>query len=1366
MKILFATDNPKVSTGYAKTARLTIFDFCKWGAEVFATAFNSWDTTEVEQWNGVTILPNPYHNSHGGNDLYGNAKLIEDYDNKYHFDVIIFHNDSYRLGFIKELPIHIQKKIILWLPFDQPKECPDVNYINNFIPLMKNGLKVNFITKYGCDAHYALTPPEVRSNLGYIRHAIENWDFVPLDEDQKYIAKKELGLENKFVLCRVDKNQHRKNWKQMFEIYSKFVEDKDDVMLICKTNPNGGHGDGTSIDLIKLAEEYGISDKVIFKNDFMTTKELSEKIYGRSDVYMTTTVSEGFGLSIAEAMSCGVSVIAPNHTVIPEITNEGRGAYLVECDDKSWDTLLNCWYVYPKTNDFISKLEIMYISWKTNKEFLNNTSVLGIARANNICNYEQIMTNWRAAVEHTLIKTQKHITIGIVTYNSEEYIEDCIRSIWENTRYPHYDIVVVDNGSVDKTREILNKLHGEPEHKTTLHFLDINTGFSGGCNKAFDKKFPRNQYAVFLNPDTKILKTEGKDWLQLLKDKLEDDPTVGIVGPADIIMYDEDVKHVGFIGLWCAMMENKLLHDIGGMDEKISPAYWEDFELCLRLYKNGYKKASLNQDTFPVWHKNQHAKPDQERFQQIWNRNRRYVLDKWRDYIKELKPVVFSYPKGEISNITKDSRVTIEISTKDRHPYLATLLTSLLTQTFKNWELLVMDNGSDESLIKNEQIMKLFKMCEVNGHKWRCNKIEPMGPQKSHREALKVINTPLTCRIDDDIFLEPDFLQILFNNFLEDQTLAAVGGIYLFVDNPWVLPLGYENDIKNQGKITHLDWSLQVNRHPDNKIKEVEHLHSSFMHRTEVAKQCGSYTLELNNVGFREETEATYRMKLGGYNLRVDPKAIGYHFGASTGGDRTDPDKKLAIDNDKIFKNWLNNAKSEPIKKDDGKFIFSELPELFQFIADENDFKTYLEIGVQHSQILQQLKIGKKIGVDPKPLINPSDCMIYSKTSDDFFEQDADALFKDDKIDMALVDGLHHCEYVLRDFMNCEKHAKNNSIIFLHDCLPISETTQVREEQPYGIPWHGDCWKALKYILEIRPDLNITLFNACQGTAMITNLNPNHIWPTDFGEWRYNYIYERDLPSLKSIAVEPILPKKPRIREKSSIIIGTYNHLEDCLKPCIESILKYTDMDAVEVIVVANGCTDGTREYVESLGEPFKLIWFDEPIGYARANNEGIKIAKYDYVILLNNDTQLLSFQERHGWIDMLMRPFKTEDRVGITGALKTYQEMLKHDFLIFCLVMIKKSLFDELGLLDEKFGEGGGEDTDFCMKAVRAGYKQIQVPHDVISKLRNDDGLIVTNFPLYHPAGVTCTALDNWDDVIKRNNKLLEDRWVKHLDV
>ena len=93
---------------------------------------------------------------------------------------------------------------------------------------------------------------------------------------------------------------------------------------------------------------------------------------------------------------------------------------------------------------------------------------------------------------------------------------------------------------------------------------------------------------------------------------------------------------------------------------------------------------------------------------------------------------------------------------------------------------------------------------------------------------------------------------------------------------------------------------------------------------------------------------------------------------------------------------------------------------------------------------------------------------------------------------------------------------------------------------------------------------------------------------------------------------------------KISIVIPTLNHLEDCLKPCLESIVNYTDLTDTEVIVVSNGSTDGTQEYVKSLGDKFILLDFPEPLGYSKATNEGIKVARGDFLLLLNNDLSLI----------------------------------------------------------------------------------------------------------------------------------------------
>lgn len=225
----------------------------------------------------------------------------------------------------------------------------------------------------------------------------------------------------------------------------------------------------------------------------------------------------------------------------------------------------------------------------------------------------------------------------------------------------------------------------------------------------------------------------------------------------------------------------------------------------------------------------------------------------------------------------------------------------------------------------------------------------------------------------------------------------------------------------------------------------------------------------------------------------------------------------------------------------------------------------------------------------------------------------------------------------------------------------------------------------------------------------------------------------------------------------ASIIIPTYQHCDDLLKPCLESIKKHTNLHNTEIIVVANGCTDGTKEYVESLGQPFKLIWMKDPAGYTKATNEGIKEALGDYVILLNNDTVLLD-QQCNIWMDVLLEPFSRDSQMGITGPMKTFCPEAKRDFLIGFCVCIKRSLFGQVGLLDEVFSPGYGEDCDFCCKLEDAGYKIEQV-------LPTNDyygpNQMKGQFPIYHIGNVTFKNWPGGEELLAKNNKILRDRYV-----
>lgn len=231
---------------------------------------------------------------------------------------------------------------------------------------------------------------------------------------------------------------------------------------------------------------------------------------------------------------------------------------------------------------------------------------------------------------------------------------------------------------------------------------------------------------------------------------------------------------------------------------------------------------------------------------------------------------------------------------------------------------------------------------------------------------------------------------------------------------------------------------------------------------------------------------------------------------------------------------------------------------------------------------------------------------------------------------------------------------------------------------------------------------------------------------------------------------------------KYSIIIPTYNHFEEALSPCLKSILEFTDLAETEVIVVANGCQDSTVEACRSVFPWVKLIDFKNPLGYPKAVNKGILLSRGEFLILLNNDTILLE-QKNNDWIKILKKPFERKE-VGITGPLMGYNGQIKENFLIFFCVMIKREVLSRIGLLDEVFSPGAGEDTAFCIEARKEGFEIVQVPEKEELILDNVNNRMVGSFPIFHHGELTVhnELKDEWIDILERNSTILIQKYGK----
>ena len=212
-----------------------------------------------------------------------------------------------------------------------------------------------------------------------------------------------------------------------------------------------------------------------------------------------------------------------------------------------------------------------------------------------------------------------------------------------------------------------------------------------------------------------------------------------------------------------------------------------------------------------------------------------------------------------------------------------------------------------------------------------------------------------------------------------------------------------------------------------------------------------------------------------------------------------------------------------------------------------------------------------------------------------------------------------------------------------------------------------------------------------------------------------------------------------------SIIIPNKDHLGD-LQRCILSILEKSTYDHYEIIVVENNSvSDEIFEYYKKIQQNanIQVVTYEGEFNYSKINNLGVEHAKGEYILLLNNDTKVISLD----WIEELLMYAQRRD-VGAVGAKLYYEDRtIQHAGVVLGLgqhrtaghshyrvssnnlgymgrlcyaqnvmavtgacLMMKKALFQELGGLDENFAVSLN-DVDLCVRAWKAGYVNVFTP-------------------------------------------------------
>lgn len=200
-----------------------------------------------------------------------------------------------------------------------------------------------------------------------------------------------------------------------------------------------------------------------------------------------------------------------------------------------------------------------------------------------------------------------------------------------------------------------------------------------------------------------------------------------------------------------------------------------------------------------------------------------------------------------------------------------------------------------------------------------------------------------------------------------------------------------------------------------------------------------------------------------------------------------------------------------------------------------------------------------------------------------------------------------------------------------------------------------------------------------------------------------------------------------------AIIIVNWNQ-KTTLATCLTSIKNKTEYPNYHVIVVDNDSLDGSVELVKQTFQWADVIALDKNYGFSVGNNKGIVYAlkKYEpqYVLLLNNDTEIV----QRDWLSRMVAVAESAENVGIVGCKLIYPDgktqyigtnftvkrlawinpsiegRLPQEFdadaVLGACFLIKRAVIDKIGFLDVAFSPFINEESDFCARAKKAGYR------------------------------------------------------------
>lgn len=373
---------------------------------------------------------------------------------------------------------------------------------------------------------------------------------------------------------------------------------------------------------------------------------------------------------------------------------------------------------------------------------------------------------------------------------------------------------------------------------------------------------------------------------------------------------------------------------------------------------------------------------------------------------------------------------------------------------------------------------------------------------------------------------------------------------------------------------------------------------------------------------------------------------------------------------------------------------------------------------------------------------------------DDFLEPDAlfcyaDALNKDKTIDVFYSDEDKTDEYAAHYFYPHFKsdfnidllHANNYMCHFLAVRKSIVDTVGGLNEKFDGAQDYDFVLRLTEHTKKIYHCPRILYHWRCSNQSTAASQG-NKMYAIHAGKAALNAHYKRLGWNARAQegAVDGWYKTKFTLKEEPlvSILIPNKDHTDD-LDVCLNSFFERADYQNYEFIIIENNSvlpeTFAYYEKIEKEHDNVKVVYWEAGFNYSAINNFGFKFAKGDYIMLLNNDVELITPDIFQSMLGFCMRP-----EVGIVGAKLLYNDhtvqhagvlvgaggLADHVFkgiheddpgymgraissqdvsaVTAACLLVKRSVYEEVGGLEDEF-QVAFNDVDFCLKVRKAGY-------------------------------------------------------------